>query len=548
MSKVKLNPWTFPKGKRARLYWLCSPYRKANGDWTIRAAFQPEGQSRFEILEFPWGTLPALVIGFDYVDGLIERQAPEIVTQRIFIPNLKRGKINQAFDIDRKVLSFWNRKELGLEKVWRFYANDNLYYLPCIELLRAFLTPTKTLANMILRPYGLESLVDAEIMLENTIDMELSDEFPSSLVNHNNVTHLVWLLHNPKVRRCWNSVYQNIFAQAVEIAPYDAVNTMSKGLQISVEPPDLGSCNLSVNTFSHDKIHVITRINGFTLTDFPFKNVIYTHSSIKERRIFTPKNGKRRLVPKNDGEDFELDGERRQAKRETYQPLAEIPQTFIDFGFSPRLVRVPQGEALIPKCYPQLTPTETGGRVKIKQTDNTVSTDEPVFGGAIQPVEFAGLEMAQNIDENGLKEFLQTIQRLKEDYPHLIVEYTIVDVPGDKPFCFANGARRNCAIAEVSVPDLPPCYLFEFSRPDHWSISTLFMRIKPKNEDFIHIEQKVPQILSNAVEGNGHWTMEKLLIDHSLRLALMKHTRNLSNWSDRIMNKLMEFGFTGKPR
>ena len=546
MPKIKLNPWTFPKGKRARLYWLCSPYRKANGDWTIRAAFQPESQSRFEILEFPWGTLPALVVGFDYVDGLIERQVPEIVTQRIFIPNLKRGKIYQAFDIDRKVLSFWNRKELGLEKVWRFYANDNLYYLPCIELLRAFLTPSKTLANMILRPYGLESLVDSEIMLENTLDMELSDEFPGSLVNHRNVSHLVWLLHNPKVRRCWNSVYQNIFAQAVEITPYNAVDAMSKGLQITVEPPDISSCTLSVNTFSHEKTHVITRINGFTLTDFPFKNVFYTHSSVKERKTFTPTSGKRRLVPQDNGENFELDGERQQAQREPYQPLAEIPQTVIDFGSSLRLVRVPQGEALIPKGYPDITPTETGDKVKIKPTDNTVSTDEPVFGGAIQPVEFAGLEMSQNIDESGLKEFLQTIQYLKENYPDLIVEFKIIDVPGDKSFCLANGARRNCAIVEVSSPNLPPCYIFEFSRPDNWSISTLFVRIKPKDEGFVHIKLKVSQILSNAVEGNGHWIMEKLSVDNSLRSALIKHTRNLGNWSERIINKLTEFGF--KPR
>lgn len=108
MPKVKLRPWKFPKGKRVRLHWLCSPYRKANGDWTIRAAFLPEGETTFEILEYPWGTLPALVVVFDYIDGSPEKQAPEIIGQRIFIPDLKSGKINQAFDIDRKVFDFLN--------------------------------------------------------------------------------------------------------------------------------------------------------------------------------------------------------------------------------------------------------------------------------------------------------------------------------------------------------------------------------------------------------------------------------------------------------
>lgn len=544
MPKVKLKPWAFPKGRRARLYWLCSPYRNTNGDWTIRAAFQPEGETGFEILEYPWGVLPALAVGFDYVNGLPEKQAPEVTTNRIFVPNLKRGAIKQAFDIDRKIFSFWNKKELGLEKVWRFYANGDLYYVPCLELLRAFLTPSKTLANLILRPRGLESLIDQEITLENTIDMELSEEMPRSLVNHQNVAHLVWLMHNEKARRCWDSVYHNIFAQAIETAPYDAINVMSKGLSITVEPPNIGSCSLSVNTFSQAGTHVITRINSFTLTDFPFRKVLYTHPSIREIKKFTPQNGKRRLVPQGSDEDFELDGDRRPAKRTSHQPSAEIPTTFIDFRSSPRFVRIPQSETLIPRGKPEQTPTNGGGKVKIKPTDKTVGADEPIFGGAIQPVEFAGLEMSRSKDENGLSEFLQAIQYLKADYPHLFIEYAVVDVSGDKPFCLANGVRRTCAIVEVSHPDLLPCYIFEFARPDKWSISTLFVRIKPQNSDFAGIADKAHLILANAISGNGHWVTEKLVEDSSLKLLLLKHTQTNLNWSSRIMEKLKTFGFT----
>ena len=547
MPKVKLKPWIFPLGRRARLYWLCSPYRETNGDWTIRAAFLPEGETRFQFLEYPWGTLPALIVGFDYVDGLPERQAPEIIGQRIFIPDLKRGKINQAFDIDRKVFNFWNNKELGLEKVWRFYANDNLYYVPCIELLRALLTPSKTLANLILRPYGIESLVDAEIILGETIDMELSDEMPHTLATNQNVAHLIWLLHNEKARRCWNSVYHNIFAQAVEVEPYNTVNAMSRGSQITVVPPDIGFCTLSVNTFSQGNTHIITRINGFTLTDFPFKKVIYTHPSIKEIRNITPTTRKRRIIPQDNGEDFELDGERRPAKRSSHQPLAEIPTTIIDFRSSPRFVRVPQGEALIPKGSSELSPNSTGGNVKIKKIDGTVSTDEPVFGGSIQPIEFAGLEMAKVFDKEGLKGFFQALHHLKTDYQHLIIEYGIVEVFGGKSFCLFDGVRRNCAVVEISHPNVSfPCYIFEFSRPDEWSISTLFLGFHPQDGKIIHIEQKIPQILSNAIEGNGHWAMDKLTRYESLRPSLLKHTKNLSSWSERIMNKLIDYGFKHK--
>lgn len=376
--------------------------------------------------------------------------------------------------------------------------------------------------------------------------MKLSGEMPRTLVTNLNVAHLVWLLHNENARRCWNSVYHNIFAQAVEVAPYEAVNAMSKALQITVEPPDIGFCSLSVNTFSQDGVHVITRINGYTLTDFPFKKVSYTHPSIKEVKTIAPKEGTRRIVPKDDGEDFELDGERRPAKRDSEQPLAEIPTTTIEFQSSLRFVRVPQGEVLISRSNPGLTPTGAGSKVKIKETDKTVSTDEPVYGGKIQPIEFAGLEMARNVDESGLKEFLEAVQNLKQDYPHLIVEYTIIDVMGDKPFCLADGAKRVCAIIEVSRPDLAPCYIFEFSRPDEWSISTLFVRIRSQASESIQIGQKALTIISNAVAGNGHWILEKFTSDTSIKPVLLKHIQNNTNWSRRIMKKLETFGFSSK--
>ncbi len=208
-------------------------------------------------------------------------------------------------------------------------------------------------------------------------------------------------------------------------------------------------------------------------------------------------------------------------------------------------MRVPQGEALISKGNPELTLTD-GGKVKIKETDKTVSTDEPAVGGKIQPIEFAGLEMARNVDEGGLKEFLQAIQHLKQDYPYLIVEYTIIDVPGDKSFCLADGAKRVCAIIEVSHPDLLPCYIFEFSRPDDWSISTLFVRIRSQASDSIQIGQKALMIISNAVVGNGHWILEKFAEDNSIKPALLKHTQSNTNWSRRIMKKLETFGFSSE--
>jgi hypothetical protein len=60
MSRVRLRPWHFGKSEQVKLCWLCSPYKTADGNWFIKAAFLRKGSSEPEILEYPWGTLPLL--------------------------------------------------------------------------------------------------------------------------------------------------------------------------------------------------------------------------------------------------------------------------------------------------------------------------------------------------------------------------------------------------------------------------------------------------------------------------------------------------------
>ncbi len=548
MPKLKLRPWKFPKGQKVILYWLCSPFRQADGSWVIQAAFLPPNSADFEVYEYPWGTLPALNVGWYYVDGLPAGPTPDILNQNIFVHKLNEGKIQNAFAISNELYDFWRRQEFGTEKVWQFRVNGGLYFLPCLEMLRAFLLPSKMLTNLVLRPNGLESLIEGEKREGNTLEINLSAEIPRTIVTHQNVAHLVWLLYNEKIRNYWHSVYRNLFAQAIEESAFNPVQAMSKGLPIAVEPPALEFCSVSIDVVAHNCSHLITRIKGFSLTDFPFKRVIYSHPSIKERKSFESKDKKRRIVPENN-EDFQLDAHGRQAKQNSHQPLVEVTTTYFNFRTEPRMIRFPQGESLIPiKSTEEVSGTQPGNI--IKGSDQIVSTDEPIRGGQIQPIEFAGLEVSLNLEKTGFDSFFDAIVLLKTQQPHLIFEFTIIDVAGDKAFCTINGARRRCTVVEVSQAEIPPCYIFEIARPDSWSISTLFVRFRPKENEIIELKQKIPQVLSNAVDENGHWGMERFNHDSSVTVALLKHTPNKDpiNWSRRIMEKLMAFGFPAQSK
>jgi len=56
----------------------------------------------------------------------------------------------------------------------------------------------------------------------------------------------------------------------------------SQPVNSSVEPPDIGVCNLPVKTFYRDGTHVVTGIDGFTLIELSFqKKILYTPPLIK---------------------------------------------------------------------------------------------------------------------------------------------------------------------------------------------------------------------------------------------------------------------------
>ena len=212
MPVLRLRPWPFEKDEKVRLYWLCSPYKTADGTWLLKAIFLSDRQSSPKTVQYPWGTLPALRIGRTYVDGLLEKHASDNALQRIFIPNIQNGLLCKAFDLPRNLYNFYQNSLLGRERLWMFRANQNIFYIPCIELVRAFLAPSKTLANQLMKPHGIDSLIEEELLQDDTLTIHLSRSIPRTLVSDRTVAHLVWLYYEETARQCWESLYREIFA------------------------------------------------------------------------------------------------------------------------------------------------------------------------------------------------------------------------------------------------------------------------------------------------------------------------------------------------
>lgn len=549
MAKLKLRPWEYEKDEKMRLYWLCSPFKNDKGRWTIKAVFVPDSPEIFDsgvtgllfdkavkpdyyVSEFPWGVLPNLRAGRIYIDGVMENISPVTVSGSVFIPNFQNGSICDAFDIPIKLYDFFKNKQFGQEKIWRFQVDDKIYFLPCIEIIRAFFASSKTFTNQLLKPNGLDTLLSPESYEEDVLTVILSPEIPHSIVKDELVTHLLWLYYDEVARNSWESVYNNLFTDAIRRFSGNPVKMLSEGLPLKTKPPLAGNCHLHFTGTIFDKyclIHEILSIDGFP--EIEFDKVNYSHATFRGKGK-SEKTGKREKgFPVKDKRGFIQDSTRRRVKTETNQRVAEIAPTIFGFSKLPALKRRFIGSTIIPSEQEKITDKETHpfGRPFTKNEDETVSADESYIGGEIRPIEFAALQLEESKDYTGLSDFLKTIEQLAKLNPQLSFTRNVYNIPGNSLFCFREqNIKRNFAMAYVLKECAQPVYIIEVARHDEWAVSTLLIQFHPRIETQDKISKILLSTLKGMVENNGHWQVDVLEQSSDLRFIRIKHFRETS--------------------
>jgi hypothetical protein len=178
------------------------------------------------------------------------------------------------------------------------------------------------------------------------------------------------------------------------------------------------------------------------------------------------------------------------------------------------------------------------------KTKQSVSVDEPVYGGQIQPVEFSALHVSFKTKEGEFDDFFEALLIIKTKNPQMEIDFTIIDILGDKNFCFVSDRKRRCAVVKISRDNLAPCFVFEIARPDGWLISTLFTRFRLSDLQNDNLHKDVAKVLFNVVSENGHWSLDKFRV-FNLHPVFLKHSSKRDNykWAKRIAEKLNEFEF-----
>jgi hypothetical protein len=180
--KLKIQPWPFNKDEEVQLYWICSPFLDVQYGWMLQVVFKKADNSVTEVV-VPWGTIPYLILGQKYIDGIPIATEKLGRIYQITTPDRSDFKIGIAYDIPASIYYLYKNQKYGFQKICKFSTGERNYYIPCLELVRNFLTPHKVLANNIMKPGGLDLLIENSSVNGRNLFIKLSNEIkgPSGL-------------------------------------------------------------------------------------------------------------------------------------------------------------------------------------------------------------------------------------------------------------------------------------------------------------------------------------------------------------------------------
>lgn len=535
-----LNPWRFRKDEEVKLYWLCSPYLNEEHNWMVKAVFQRSNDELKEI-EYPWGHLQLLRYGAKYKNGK-QLEHEDAGQMEVFVPKTSKYNICKGFDIPIRLYSMREKFIYGNQKLCHFYVKGMNYYIPCIELVRSLLTPSKTLTNYIMRPYGLNDFVDDLRIDGRNLYIDFNSSYPAKMVNNESVYHYVWLKYNKLANNAWNSVFNNVFKSAVENSPLEPVTDLKKGTYLEVPPPIDKDCRWVFRGITHGNSTLIFELLSIQGIDMPdFEKVIYSHPSLyNPEPVDEPKTKRNAIREREKTEEYQLDDSGEPSKKDTDQPAIDVPATLFGFNRKPKMIKWRKRPQKLRTGEPAEERGGTGGQLEGEET--LVTTQDWALEGEIQPIEFNALEVVRENPQRGLEKFFKVIGYIKNHYKSLDLALTVVYLPYMSAFSVCpDGYRRTCAIVRVSREGQVPCYIIEVGRPDEWPVSTLFMWLISGNFDAGIIDKTIYRLLQKLSENNGHWDFEFLNQQLNFKFDIGKHVQGQTviRWMDRIVEKIL---------
>jgi hypothetical protein len=527
LDNIFLEKWPFPKGASTTLHWIKSPEMIGEEkQWMMDVVFkQPNGV--FKDVQVPWGMLPMLRLGKEFVDGFETGNNEIGDTFNISFSKNTSLKVEEAFSAVSK-----NRYELRTKNNLHelcviMFDGVQTVVIPCLEIIRFFFALNKMLALKTLQPFDFSELVAADIK-DQEVFLEFTKQIPKYLLNpmlvklfarlfadenwfeswqqiyierEKQITNIHLKSENPISLKCIPPVYKNSIWQVRAIQDGKRLFVLEILRCVDKNPSIIQKVE-----YIHPRSYIREKTKYFPGSEY---SVDYSVKLRVNRTSSGPKTTKNPLTIENltpgyiEEDPIEIKEISHKSKIEGY--------SFVGIGINPKKSKLG------------------------KNKDITVSfNDDSKLGNSIA-AEFIPTQDDVDVPK-GLKDFFKAINIMKRLNPNLEISHSINTTPEYSGLAYCGLGVRKYALVKVTNMG-PEVYIIEFDLSDGHSISTILF--SPADLKFVE------RLFNEFIVGQGNWAKEdleeKIIKEEQYKVNWVKHTsKEPHSWGERILQKAVD--------
>ncbi|PKM78432.1 MAG: hypothetical protein CVU90_02735 [Firmicutes bacterium HGW-Firmicutes-15] len=494
MAKKILRLPGMQEGEEFELFWICSPKKNEKGNWRLGVFFL-NSKKDLEFVYLPLGILPLLRMGYYYIDGDLSKRKPKgNIFSSVTISSYVKGKIIKAIDMGQEIKYYLHSKKWIIDEfIWKFSIKDIDYYVPCIEIIKAYYARSKEMTLAIMDPNKPESYIDTIThLIDKSIQLQLTSEWPHALLKDDDIRHLVWVSKNQVALKGWKSINKNI-----QLRKTNDIE-IKEAIILQAEPPLDGTHTWSFRGLKLKNGILIMEITGISGLDHPFDNIdyasplYYQSNSRGENNVQSGKGAKNTITAIIDNEDGSKPGE---------EPLIySIPMCSIEYSKAVAVKRHTSKR----KSLSNSENIEKSQNARSNETESdmiSVNAGRPRDFGENRGIEFTCLNIVPTTRHESLNHFLSAINIITQKPVFAtLLNKGITNLPTGAASTDEYGQTRECA---VIIGQLPSGMRFCVLEVNKKGVSTLL--VYPKEE--ADLEDIIIFALDKLAE-KGHWNIE----------------------------------------
>lgn len=553
-----IKGWPFSPDESVQLLWIKSPFKQQNMEWKVPLVLEGENGITNQ-LNISWGLLPNFRIGQYYISGLPNEFHRSGTLVSLSLSNPLEGQLSRVKDLPRSLIELKNF-EVNEEYVWVCQSEEFQVIIPCIEIIRSFLTPNATLARALLEPNGIDFVATYVQSNEGFLKLNFDPHVPRKIIMDSSVNHMAWLITDPLAKKVWNSVYNGVYPRGDINPPLVLFGLTDEDKigpkKITAVPPMNNSCKWQVRAIQRGQVIIVLEIVSVQGLELPYKKIEYTHKSFIDKRniqIFGKGStiNRKKRTRTNIEKSIVIDNPTNISKTVTRM----VSNNVLSFTELPELVRQNREvnasrEKSKSKNQRELSKRkrreiEDKARVEAREKERLAHVDkesgkineESLSGGEVlftgnsevRPLDFRGPIVVAGFNENGLEEFCNMVEVIPWFSTSISVSPPKIDVlpPGKQFSLNEDGGPRKYALVTIEHMNKTK-YILEVERPEKVQLSTLIIesREKRKLTEFELINE-VKGLLYGLINNYGSWRKIQILNHTVLRIVKVKH---LSEW------------------